>query len=218
MLSASIMCGSLMDIKNDINKLADANVDMLHVDIMDGHFVPNITFGPDMVNELEQVSRIPLDIHIMAEQPILVLQRMHLSHRDYVTIHAEINDEEIEKAIRYLHENRIRTGIALNPKTDFEKIEKYLDDIDMILFMFVEPGFAGARPVPKVINKIKHARAFLEEHEYDNIVLSVDGGISLERARECKSNGVSVFVGGTSSIYKKDSDIFENIKNFKAEI
>lgn len=217
MLSTSLMCGSFLDLKNDISKLNKC-ADMLHIDIMDGHFVQNITFGPDITNQIASCTDLPLDIHIMAEQPELFLSRLNLKKEDFVTIHAEINEKSIENSLKYLHANNINVGLALNPKTDFEKIIPYLDDIDMILFMFVEPGFAGARSMPNVINKIKKVNGYLQENGYDNIILSVDGGITIERAKECKIHGVSVFVGGTSAIYKKDGDIYKNIETFKKEL
>ena len=210
-LSPSIMCArNLLNIKQDIDIFKRTGIDTIHVDIMDGHFVPNVTFGPDIVNVLSnsrKSNEYALDIHMMVENPEMLLARMNLQQNDIVTIHSEIDQEILESTIAYLHEKNIKVGLALNPKTEFEDIKEYLDDIDLILVMFVEPGFAGARPMPKVINKVEEIAKYLEAYKYNDILISVDGGISLERASDCSKLGANIFVGGTSSIYGKGSTL-----------
>ena len=209
-ISPSIMCArSLLNIKSDISIFLKNDIKMIHVDIMDNHFVPNLVFGPDIVNELIEYREksnkdFVIDVHMMVENPLSLLPRMKLSHCDYVTIHSEIQEDNIINTINYLHEQNIRTGLAINPKTSIDVIEKYIDDIDLVLFMFIEPGFKGARPVPKVINKIKAFNSIYKTH--NNILKAVDGGITLERTQECKNHGVNIYVGGTSSLYKKNTN------------
>ena len=209
-ISPSIMCArSLLNIKSDINIFLKNDIKMIHVDIMDNHFVPNLVFGTDIVNELIEYREksnkdFVIDLHMMVENPLSLLPRMKLSHCDYVTIHSEIQEDNIINTINYLHEQNIRTGLAINPKTSIDVLEKYIDDIDLVLFMFIEPGFKGARPVPKVINKIKSFNSIYKTH--NNILKAVDGGITLERAQECKNHGVNIYAGGTSSLYKKNTN------------
>lgn len=221
-LSPSIMCArNLLDINKDLDVFKSSNINMIHVDIMDGHFVPNLTFGPDIVNTLSTNRRnneFVLDLHLMVTNPEQIITRMNLEHDDIVTIHSEINKEHLEQTIALLHEKNIRVGLALNPKTEFEEIKPYLDDIDLILLMFVEPGFAGARPVPKVINKLKIVTDWLNKLHYDDMLVSVDGGISIERAKECREYGANVFVGGTSSIYKRNENGKLSNNKFKQNI
>ena len=213
-ISPSIMCArSLLNIKSDTNIFLKNDIKMIHVDIMDNHFVPNLVFGPDIVNELIEYREksnkdFVIDVHMMVENPLSLLPRMKLSHCDYVTIHSEIQEDNIINTINYLHEQNIRTGLAINPKTSIDVLEKYIDDIDLVLFMFIEPGFKGARPVPKVINKIKAFNSIYKTH--NNILKAVDGGITLERAQECKNCGVNIYIGGTSSLYKKNTNKLSN--------
>ena len=220
-ISPSIMCArSLLNIKSDISIFLKNDIKMIHVDIMDNHFVPNLVFGPDIVNELIEYREksnkdFVIDVHMMIENPLSLLPRMKLSHCDYVTIHSEIQEDNIINTINYLHEQNIRTGLAINPKTSIDVLEKYIDDIDLVLFMFIEPGFKGARPVPKVINKIKAFNSIYKTH--NNILKAVDGGITLERAQECKNHGVNIYVGGTSSLYKKNTTNSNKLSNTELE-
>lgn len=212
-ISPSIMCArSLLNIKSDIDVFLKNNIKMIHVDIMDNHFVPNLVFGPDIVNELIEYrdksnKDFVIDVHMMVENPLSLLPRMKLSHCDYVTIHSEIKEDNIINTINYLHEQNIHTGLAINPKTPITVLEQYIDDIDLVLFMFIEPGFKGARPVPKVVNKI---RSFENIASNNNILMGVDGGITLERAEDCRSYNVNVYICGTSSLYKKNCNKLSN--------
>lgn len=214
-ISPSIMCArSLLNIKSDIDVFIKNGIKMIHVDIMDNHFVSNLVFGPDIVNELVEYREksnkdFIIDVHMMVENPLSLLPRMKLSNCDYVTIHAEIQKDNIKNTIEYLHEQNIHAGIAINPKTSITVLQPWLDDIDLVLFMFIEPGFKGARPVQKVINKIKSFNINIYK-EHNNILKAVDGGITLERAQECKNCGVNIYIGGTSSLYKKNTNKLSN--------
>ena len=211
-ISPSIMCArDLLNIKSDLDIFLKQSIKYIHVDIMDNSFVPNLTFGPDIVNSLVEYRNkkhtdFIIDLHLMINDPISILPRMNISKSDIVTLHGELPEPTITETISWLHENNIKTGIAINPKTDVDILKKYIDDIDLVLIMFVEPGFKGARPVPKIINKVKRTKDILMSYnKYDDIIISVDGGISPERAKECSERGASIFVGGTSSIYNNNN-------------
>lgn len=211
-ISASIMCSkNLLNLESEIKKLEELNIDMLHLDAMDGHFVNNITFGPDMLNEIHKFTKLPCDYHIMTNRPLAFIERLDLRENDIVTIHAELNEEILDNTIWYLKnelgKRGVKIGLALNPKTAIEGIVKYLDYIDIILIMLINPGFAGQPIIDGIINKPIYVKHYLKNLGYENIKVSVDGGISLERAKQLAACDIDIFVGGTSGLFMKNTDL-----------
>ena len=214
-ISASIMCiSNLLDIGGWIKTIENAGIDMLHLDAMDGHFVNNITFGPDIMNDIHENTKLPCDYHLMLEDPLSFIKRLELREGDMITIHAEIDKDNFNKAFDYLQTLRkrgIKTGIAINPETSIESLivePKLIHNIDMILVMMISPGFAGQPIIDGIMNKPPYIRQYLDSIGCQNIQLAVDGGITLERARTLSQNGVDIFVGGTSGLFIKNQ-IFE---------
>ena len=213
----SMMCADLMNIERDVNVLEKNGVDYLHIDVMDGTFVPNLTFGPDFVNALRKITQIPLDIHLLMEHPRVIIRSMDIREGDIVTIHSECK-ESIMENVAFIKQNGARFGLALNPDTSIEEVKKYLPYVDVILLMLIVPGFAGSMMIHGMMEKVGQARAFLDECGYDNIEISVDGSVSCERANYMRSLGASIFVGGTAGIYRKGMKLEDTIPAFFSSI
>ena len=216
-VSASLMCADLLRLSSDIEKLEKGGVDYLHIDIMDGNFVPNLTFGPDLVNAIRRETGLPLDIHLLMNHPRVIIRSLDIRENDIATVHAESQESILENAA-FIKQKGCRFGIALNPDTSVESISKYLPYADVVLLMLIVPGFAGSTMIHGIMEKVGATRRYLDEHGYDNIEISVDGSVSCERAGYMRSLGASLFVGGTAGIFKKNSCIVNSIKDFKSAI
>jgi len=212
-LSVSLMCGDLLHLGNEIRTFESNNVNYIHIDIMDSKFVPNLTFGPDFVNEIKKITLIPLDIHLLMENPRVIIRSFNISEGDIVTIHAECK-ESIMENVAFVKQKGAKFGLALNPDTTVEEVRKYLPYVDVILLMLIVPGFAGSKMIHGMMEKVSETRKYLDEQGYNNIEISVDGSVSRERAEILKNKGASIFVGGTAGIYQPGCNICETIKKF----
>lgn len=216
-LSVSMMCADLMNIEHDVKVLEENGVDYLHIDVMDGVFVPNLTFGPDFVNSLRKITTIPLDIHLLMEHPRVIIRSMAIREGDIVTIHSECK-ESIMENVAFIKQKGARFGLALNPDTTIEEVKKFLPYVDVVLLMLIVPGFAGSMMIHGMMEKVGQTRKFLDENGYDNIEISVDGSVSCERAKYMREQGASIFVGGTAGIYRKGMRQEETIPEFIGNI
>lgn len=212
-VSASIMCANPLDLLSQIRELEEAGIDMLHIDIMDSSFVPNLTFGPDIVNAIKKNTHLPLDIHLLMDHPRVILRSMNFDKNDIVTIHAECKESIMENAA-FVKQRGARFGLALNPDSSIEEIKKYLPYIDVVLLMLIIPGFAGSTLIHGIMDKVGETRKFLDKNHFDNIEIAVDGSVSPERAKFMKGLGASIFVGGTAGIFKKDKSLKETVAYF----
>lgn len=216
-ISASLMCANLLNLKADIDELEEAGVEYLHVDIMDGHFVPNLTFGPDIVNIIHGYTKLPLDIHLLMDHPRVIIRSMDISQNDIVSIHSECK-ENIMENVAFVKQKGARFGLALNPDTEIEEVKKYLPYVDIILLMLIVPGFAGSALIHGIMDKVERTRKFLDDNGHENIEISVDGSVSWERAKYMASKGASIFVGGTKGIFKTGRSLVESVQQFKKNI
>lgn len=216
-LSVSMMCADLMNIAKDIKILEENDVDFLHIDIMDVSFVPNLTFGPDFVNALREVTTIPLDIHLLMNHPRVIIRSMDIREGDIVTIHSECK-ENIMENVAFIKQKGVKFGLALNPDTSIEEVKKYLAYVDVVLLMLIVPGFAGSTMIHGMMEKVGETRKYLDDHGYGNIEISVDGSVSCERAKYMKSLGATIFVGGTAGIFRKGMSISNTIPEFYQNI
>lgn len=220
-ISASMMCvDNLLDLQSWIKTIEESNIDMLHLDAMDGHFVNNITFGPDIMNAIHKMTKLPCDYHLMLQDPLTYIKRLDLSSGDIITIHAEIDDNKLKETLDYmetLNKRGIKMGIAINPETSIESLvnKEILHRIDMILIMLIKPGFAGQPIIDGIMNKPPYVRQYLDSIGYKRIQLSVDGGISLERAKMLSENGVDIFVGGTSGLFIKGQKFVKSAEKLR---
>lgn len=208
------MCADLMHMADDVKTLEANHVDWFHIDIMDAHFVPNLTFGPDYCKALKAIAHTPLDYHLMMDNPELFINAVPLTAEDYVTVHCELPEDVAKSALKLIRSKGAHTGIAVNPDTPVERILPFLDDIDLVLLMLVQPGFAGQKMKEGIMDKVAALKAFLLTHGHENVLISTDGNISVERAVHMSQLGADIFVGGTSAVFKKDRPLSETIPAF----
>lgn len=216
-ISVSVMCSDLMNLGQDIKALKDNGVDMLHVDVMDAHFVPNLTFGPDFIKAMHKTTDMPLDIHLMVEDPALIINRFDIRKGDIISSHVELN-LDFKALAQSIHEQGGRFGLAVNPETDIEKLEPFLGSLDTVTLMLVHPGYAGAKMVEGIMSKVEKTRKFLDSKGYSNILISVDGSVSKERAHDMAEMGADIFVGGTAGIYRKGMELSETVPQMREAI
>lgn len=214
-LSASLMCADLLNLENAIKELEKAGIDYLHIDIMDGAFVPNITLGFDLINSIKKVTDIPLDIHMMVNEPALFIDRMELTENDIVCIHYE-SERHIHRTLEAIKNKGCKAGLAINPQTPVEVIEPLIEYIDMLLVMTVSPGFAGQKIFLGAGRKVEKARRLLNEWGYSATEIEVDGNISLENGKKMSDCGANLFVLGTSSLFLKNKALSDAAKDFIA--
>ena len=215
LLSASLMCADLTNLIASVKELEKAGIDYLHIDIMDGSFVPNITLGFDLVNAIKKVTDIPLDIHMMVNEPSKFIDRMNLSENDILCIHYE-SEIHIHRTLEMIKKKGCKAGLAINPQTPVENIKHLTDYIDMLLVMTVSPGFAGQKIFMGAEKKVKEARKLLEEWNCPDTLIEVDGNISLPKGRKLSQCGADIFVLGTSALFLKDKTIIDAAEDFKA--
>lgn len=194
------MCGNLLNLQAELAIFERYGYDYLHVDIMDGHFVPNITFGFDIVAQLREQTMIPLDIHIMMSHPELAIKQWRLSAADMVTFHIECQSDPAE-VIRNIHACGAAVGIAVSPSTPAETIRRYLPDVRHVLVMTVQPGFAGQGFIEESGDKVAALSKWLMQKD-PHISIGVDGAIGLEQIRQLRAVGANHFVLGTSALYR----------------
>lgn len=216
-LSASLMCADLMNIERDVRLLEENGADYLHIDIMDAHFVPNLTFGPDFVSALRKITNLPFDIHLLMDEPHVIIRSLDIREGDIVTIHSECK-ESIMENVAFVKRKGTKFGLALNPETSIKDIKKFLPYVDVVLLMLIVPGFAGSTIIHGIMEKIGTTRLFLDQNGYDNIEISVDGSVSIERAIQAKDSGASIFVGGTTSIFVKNRSLKDCTTSFVSQI
>ena len=208
------MCADLLNLEEAIKKLESAGIHYLHIDIMDGDFVPNITLGFDLINAIKKVTNIPLDIHMMVYEPSKFIERMNLDENDIVCVHYE-SDIHIHRTLELIKNKGCKTGLALNPQTPVENAKHLMDYVDMLLVMTVSPGFAGQKIFNGADKKVIEARKLLKEWGYGDTLIEVDGNISLENGKRMYNSGADIFVLGTSSLFLKDKSLEAASKDFK---
>lgn len=214
-LSASLMCADLLNLEKSIKELENAGIDYLHIDIMDGAFVPNITLGFDLINAIKKITDIPLDIHMMVNEPSKFIAGLKLDSNDILCVHYE-SEIHVHRTLEMIKNKGCRAGLAVNPQTPVESVEYLTDYIDILLVMTVSPGFAGQKLFKGAERKVEKAKALLREWECDNILIEVDGNISLENGEKLSKKGADIFVLGTSSLFLKDKSLTQASADFKA--
>ena len=197
-LSPSILSADYMHFHEDMDRTKADGAKWLHVDIMDGHFVPNMSFGYAWVKSMRKITDLVLDVHLMIDTPIKYAEEFCKAGADYLTIHVEADTpENIEKTLELIRSHGVKPGIVVKPNTPAEAIAPYLDKVDLVLVMTVEPGFGGQKFMEHMMPKLKQLRAMLDEVN-PACHLEVDGGVDLNTAEICKANGADVLVAGSA--------------------
>ncbi len=207
-LAPSILSCDYMNMEKDFTACKENGVKWLHVDIMDGHFVPNLSFGYSLVKSMRPVTDLVLDVHLMIDTPIKYAENFCKAGADYLTIHVEADTpENIRKTLELIRSLGVKPGIVVKPKTPAEAIEEYLPMVDMVLVMTVEPGFGGQKFMADMMPKVKKLRKMLDKVN-PACHLEVDGGVDLNTVKECKANGANVFVAGSAYFGAADKKAF----------
>ena len=209
LVAPSILAADFSQLANEIRKIEAADADWIHCDIMDGHFVDNISFGPTIVGFVRKQTQLPLDVHLMIEHADHYVPRFVEAGANSITVHVESEAKhDVAKTLQQIRDAGCRVGLTLNPETDFKLVEPFLDKIDMLLVMTVHPGFGGQKFRADQMEKVKRAKSL-----NDKIDIEVDGGINAETARLSIENGANVLVAGTSIF--KTSDYAKAIRDLR---
>jgi len=214
-ISPSLLSANFSNLEKDIKMLEKGGADLLHIDVMDGHFVPNITIGPVVVEAIKEVATIPLDVHLMISDPDYYVDAFIDAGADFLTIHSEATPH-VHRVVQKIKSKGIKAGVSLNPHTPISVLENILEDIDLVLIMSVNPGFGGQSFIPHSLEKIHKLKQFLKENNADHIEIEVDGGIKLENIKEVSDAGCDIFVSG-SGIFKTENP-GETISKMKQKI
>jgi len=215
-IAPSLMCADLLSLRADIEQLERARADVFHIDIMDGHFVPNIALSFDLTERISACTRVPLDLHLMVENPEDYIQLVKKVAPAYVSFHVESTAHPI-RMIRALKSHGTQVGVALNPSTAADSLTYLIDELDFVLLMTVEPGFAGQKFIPQVLGKIQVVRQMLDARSPGRPI-EVDGNLNAERAAQCIRNGASILVAGTSSVFIKGADVYTSCQQFREQL
>ena len=199
-IAPSLLSADFSKLQEDIALVEQGGADLLHVDVMDGHFVPNITFGPFIVKAIKKCATIPLDVHLMIEKPERYVEDFVKAGADYLTVHVEACTH-IHRVLQQIKATGAKAGVSLNPGTPLSSIEEVLGDVDLILIMSVNPGFGGQSFIEGALDKIKRLRKMLSDRGLDHVEIEIDGGVKLDNIATVAAAGVDIFVSG-SGIYK----------------
>ena len=212
-ISPSILSADFSKLGEEIVSLDKAGADYIHVDVMDGHFVPNLTIGPPVIKRLRNFTKLPFDVHLMISPVHKYIEDYSNAGADIITIHPEATDN-LKDSIDHIRKLNKKVGVSLNPDTKLNIIENILDKIDLVLIMSVFPGFGGQKFMPEVVEKIKNLKKIKDEKKF-NFDIEVDGGINFENSKIVIEAGANILVSGTTIFKENNGDIKRNISTLK---
>ena len=214
-ISPSILSADFSQLGNEIKRLEEGGADMIHVDVMDGHFVPNLTIGPPVIKALRKQCSIKFDVHLMIAPVHKYIEAYADAGADIITIHPEAT-ENLEESISKIKSLNKKVGISLNPESKIDLIADYLEKIDLVLIMSVNPGFGGQKFMPKVLDKVKQLKKILSEKNL-NFDIEIDGGINFDNCQSAIEAGANILVSGTTVFKSNNGDIKKNINLLKSK-
>jgi len=209
-ISPSILSADFSKLGEEILALEKAGADYIHIDVMDGHFVPNITIGPEVIKRLRPVTKLPFDVHLMISPVNKFIKDFADAGADIITFHPEAT-ENTSETINLIKKLGKKVGISLKPKSQINLIEDYLNEIDLILIMSVEPGFGGQKFMPGVLDKMKKLRNLVNEKKL-NVDIEIDGGINFNNSKEAKDHGANILVSGSTIFKEHNGNLQKNIQ------
>ena len=212
-IAPSILSADFGQLGSEIKKLEKAGADMIHIDVMDGHFVPNLTVGPPVIKALRKYTKLPFDVHLMISPVHKYIKDYAEAGADIITIHPEATDN-LQESIEHIKKFGKKVGVSLNPNTQIDIIEKLLVEINLVLIMSVHPGFAGQKFIPNVLDKIKELKKIKDEKNL-NFDIEVDGGINFDNSKLVIEAGANILVSGTTIFKNNEGDIKKNIDTLK---
>ena len=213
-ISPSILSADFSQLGNEIKRLEEGGADMIHVDVMDGHFVPNLTIGPPVIKTLRNYTKLPFDVHLMIKPVHKYIKNYAEAGADIITIHPEATDS-LKDSIKHIKELGKKVGVSLNPDTKTDIIKEFLSELDLILIMSVHPGFGGQKFIPEVLSKIEELKdiKLKENLKFD---IEVDGGIDFNNSKLVVKAGANILVSGTTIFKNNNGDIKKNIEILKS--
>ena len=214
-ISPSILSADFARLADQVCEAEEAGVDYIHVDVMDGHFVPNITIGPLVVKALRPITKLPLDVHLMIENPEFYIEDFSKAGADIITVHQEATPH-LHRTIQQIHDLGIKAGVSIDPSTSVRTLDEIICDVDLILVMSVNPGFGGQSYIHSCTNKIRKVREMLDDRGV-SADLEVDGGVNVDTVNEVISAGANAFVAG-SAIFNDKNSVAENVSALRAKI
>ena len=212
-ISPSILSANFSQLGDEIKRLEDGGADMIHIDVMDGHFVPNLTIGPPVIKALRNYTKLPFDVHLMISPVHKYIKDYAEAGANIITIHPEATDN-LQESIKHIKNFGKKVGVSLNPNTQIDVIEKLLAEINLVLIMSVHPGFAGQKFIPNVLDKIKELKKIKDEKNL-NFDIEVDGGINFDNSKLVIEAGANILVSGTTIFKNNNGDIKKNIDTLK---
>lgn len=210
-IAPSLLSADFCNFQRDIEMLEKAGADVLHIDVMDGHFVPNITIGIPVVEAIKKYAKIPCDVHLMIEKPERYVEDFVKAGADYLTIHAEACTH-LHRTLQHIRSLGCKSGVALNPHTPISAIEEVLEEVDLILIMSVNPGFGGQSFIPNALDKVRRLKSLLKSRNLEHIEIEIDGGVKLNNIKEVADAGVDIIVSGSGIFNGKPKETIAEMK------